>query len=122
MVGHGKDDDMTQFGFFPSDDRIAQALGLVDGWAALQPYAWLFGYPLWLSVAAFFFALEMLFPRYRTSWILAGALLTGVTVKLGQVYEWGRFSLGEQIVLFVLFSAICLIWRNRIAFPSRRTA
>ena len=113
---------MTQFGFFPSDERIAQALGIADGWAALEPYAWLFGYPMWCAVAAFFFALEMLAPRCRTSWILGAALITGVVVKLGQVYGWGHFSLGEQVAMFLLLCPLCLIWRSRFAFPAGRRA
>jgi membrane protein implicated in regulation of membrane protease activity len=109
---------MTQFNFFPSDERIAQLFGLSPQWEALQPYSDYLGYPMWCALAALFFLLEMLFPRCRTSWILASALITGVIVKLGQVYGWGVFSLGEQIAMFALFTIAALwLWLARFKAP-----
>jgi hypothetical protein len=102
----GQGPPMKHFDFFPSDETIAQTLGVSEQFKALEPYSSWFGYPIWLAVAGFFFVLEMLVPPVRTSWILAAAVVTGVVVKLGEVYGWGHFSLGEQVAMFVLTAAL----------------
>jgi membrane protein implicated in regulation of membrane protease activity len=104
---------MKHFDFFPSDDRIAQSLGLSGQLEALQPYSDYLGYPMWCAIAAVFFVLEMMIPQCRTSWILASAIITGVIVKLGDIYSWGLFSLGEQGVMFFLITiATFCVWRT----------
>lgn len=112
---------MSQFYFFPSDDAIAHAFGFSWQFEAFQAsYSAYFGYPFWCGVAAFFFVLEVLIPRCRTSWILVAAIITGVIVKLGDVYGWGAFSLGEQIAMFLLIMVAMLcfwlaVWIKRPA-------
>lgn len=112
---------MTQFDFFPSDARIAEALGMSAQWEAAQSYAWLFGYPFWCALAAAFFVLEMLVPAVKTSWIMFAAILTGIVVKLGEVYGWGRFSFGEQTAMF-LMAACALLALRLLAAVHRPTA
>lgn len=112
---------MKQFDFFPSDDTIAHVLGLSEQFEALQAYSSYFGYPMWCGVAAVFFVLQVLIPRCRTSWILASAIITGVIVKLGDVYGWGTFSLGEQVVMFLLITIamFCFWLATVVKHPAR---